>query len=321
MKTALKWIFSILGIFLIVLTVWGLNVPDENPAVPNASAGQYLDIEGMKIRYRQTGAGRDILVIHGLPGSIEDFDPLVKALGGRYRVTAYDRPGQGYSSAVGALHSVDQNAQVAQRIIEQLNLQNVIVVGHSYGGITALKMAIENMPNVSAYIALAPAANPGESADLLYQIVAGVPVLGKGILALSAAAGNSISKHKLEVGLHDAFSPNTEWLTDEFLEFRKTLWLQPSVSLAISREVPAMYVDLATMQSQYQGIKSPVLIMHGEKDIGSSVAANESVQQAIPGAKRMMLANTGHYIQIARAAEVANVIDEMAGTENRTAGQ
>lgn len=315
MKGFLKGTFkgiTLVGVaFFLLIFIAGLMAPDENPAVPNADAGVYLTINDMQIRYRRLGQGRDVLLIHGLPGSIEDFEPLMKSLASRYRVTAYDRPGQGYSSAVGAKYSVEHNAQVARQVIQQLGLSDVIVVGHSYGGSTALQMAIEKMPGVIGYVALAPGADPDGEIDPFYCAVT-TPVIGKGILAVSSWTGNLIAKAKVKAGLESAFHPNLEWCTDDFVKLRQKLWSQPAVAASIASEVPAMFNDLRSMQSHYGEIVAPVILVQGDGDRSATVAESEYLLQAIPTAKRVMLENTGHYSMIVRTAAVIKVIDELA---------
>src|SRR5512132_3060977 len=87
----------LLACFVVGLAVVGRLSKDRIEIPPNHS-GQYINIQGEKIRCYTTGTGPDILLIHGLPGLIEDWNPIFEAAAGRYRVTAYDRPGHGYSA-------------------------------------------------------------------------------------------------------------------------------------------------------------------------------------------------------------------------------
>lgn len=311
MKGTFKGIGLVVVAFFSLIIIAGLMAPDENPAVPNVDAGVYLTVDDMQIRYRRLGQGRDVLLIHGLPGSIEDFEPLMQSLASRYRVTAYDRPGQGYSSAVGAKYSVEHNAQVARQVIQQLELRDVIVVGHSYGGSTALQMAIEQTPGVSGYVALAAGADPEGDIDPFFYVVT-TPIIGKGILAVSSWTGNLIGKAKVKAGLENAFHPNLEWCTDDFVKLRQKLWSQPAVAASIASEVPAMFADLRSMQAHYGEIVAPVILVQGDGDRSATVAESEYLLQAIPNAKRVMLENTGHYSVIVRTAAVIKVIDELA---------
>lgn len=300
------------GLFAL-LVVASLNFPDENPAVPRHDAGQYLTIDNLQIRYRQEGQGQDLLLIHGLPGAIEDFDPLFAALKGRYRITAYDRPGQGFSSATGAQYSVAHNAYIANQLIQKLQLRNVIVIGHSYGGTTALQMAMDKSPGIRGYVTIAAPGIPDAIKDPLYNIVA-LPVLGKGVIEASGWAGNALAKHEIASGLRDAFYPNDEYNTENFNNYHEQLWLQPTVTRAIALEILQMNIDLKAMQARYHDINAPVTVIQGEQDKLVNVTHSDYLVSAIPGAQRILLPNTGHYVQFARTNEVVQAIDQQART-------
>ncbi|MBI3012075.1 MAG: alpha/beta hydrolase, partial [Elusimicrobia bacterium] len=88
--------------------------------------------------------------MHGCPGSTEDWDPIRSQLSQKYHVTAFDRPGHGFSSVAANSCNLDFNAGVTLEVIETLGLKDVLVVGHSYGAATALRIAIQNPSHIHA---------------------------------------------------------------------------------------------------------------------------------------------------------------------------
>src|SRR5204862_1605142 len=139
---------------------------------------------GAAIRYRPWGGGpgsgpgggtrpgADVLLIHGSPGSLEDWAPLVEPLAASHRVTAYDRTGHGYSGDAGNQSTYEYHADVALGLIDALGLKDVIVVGHSYGGGTALAMAIRNPASVKAFVIVDAAAYRMRDPEPLYRLLA-----------------------------------------------------------------------------------------------------------------------------------------------------
>src|SRR5262245_33646619 len=105
-----------LGCLAIALGVAGL-LYTPNTTIPPGFAGKSIDVGGLTLRVLQEGAGRDILMIHGSPGILEDFDAQARALSTSFRVTRYDRPGQGFSGDDGD-YSVEHNAHTALALIE-----------------------------------------------------------------------------------------------------------------------------------------------------------------------------------------------------------
>jgi pimeloyl-ACP methyl ester carboxylesterase len=54
------------------------------------------------------------------------------ALAGSFQLTAFDRPGYGFSGETGK-YSLEENADMALKLIDALKLENVVVVGHTAG--------------------------------------------------------------------------------------------------------------------------------------------------------------------------------------------
>ena len=104
-----------------------------------------------------TGPG--ILFIHGAPGSLRSFLKLWEhpELNSRFRLISVDRPGYGETLPKQALASVDLQAQSLAPLLRRFNPGlPVIVVGHSFGGPIALKLAIDHPDEVSGALLLAP---------------------------------------------------------------------------------------------------------------------------------------------------------------------
>ena len=60
--------------------------------------GEFVSVTGGRVHYVQAGQGPDVILLHGAGGNLRDFTfALMDQLTGRYRVTAFDRPGMGYT--------------------------------------------------------------------------------------------------------------------------------------------------------------------------------------------------------------------------------
>ena len=94
-------------------------------------------------------------MIHGLPGSYKDFDPVLPELRGRH-VISIDRPGFGWSKG-GPLRYQDQ-IDVIHDLVTQLKLAPAILVGHSFGGTVALGVARRYPQDVAKMVLVAPGA-------------------------------------------------------------------------------------------------------------------------------------------------------------------
>lgn len=115
--------------------------------------GEFVTVQGgAKVHYIQAGSGPDVVLIHGAGGNLRDFKfDLFDKLTDHYRVTAFDRPGLGYTDRYPGLDTSElatngesplQQATMLREAAMQLGVRNPIVVGHSMGGIVAYEWAL-----------------------------------------------------------------------------------------------------------------------------------------------------------------------------------
>src|SRR5262249_48883942 len=141
-------------VLAVVLTAVNLTVA-KLPPMP-AADGKYISLRGKEIHYfEQPGQGIPVVMIHGLPGTHKEFDPVIPYLQGLH-VISIDRPGFGWSKG-GPLSYQDQ-IDVVHEMLTQLRLSPVILVGHSFGGTLALGVARRYPQDVAKMILVAPGA-------------------------------------------------------------------------------------------------------------------------------------------------------------------
>jgi pimeloyl-ACP methyl ester carboxylesterase len=103
-------------------------------------------IVGRPIHYTETGhvSAKPLVFIHGSPGSSSQFIPYHtdSTLLAHFRIISIDRPGFGYSGFGEAQRSLDSQALQINRLLEHIKATSAILVGHSYGGPTIVRMAM-----------------------------------------------------------------------------------------------------------------------------------------------------------------------------------
>jgi non-heme chloroperoxidase len=91
--------------------------------------------DGTKIYYKDWGTGDPVVFSHGWPLNADAWDPQMLFLGERgYRVIAHDRRGHGRSSQPWNGNDMDTYADDLASLIEELDLEDATLVGHSTGG-------------------------------------------------------------------------------------------------------------------------------------------------------------------------------------------
>ncbi|MBC7523140.1 MAG: alpha/beta hydrolase [Flavobacterium sp.] len=128
----------------------------------------YLDstivVGKFKIHYIQTGNKNlpTLFFVHGSPGSWDAFKDYLKdtLLLKKYRMIAIDRPGFGYSDFGDSKNLFEQGAILEQFVDKIKNGKNLYLVGHSYGGPTIVKMAVDKPNDFKEIVILAGAIDP-----------------------------------------------------------------------------------------------------------------------------------------------------------------
>jgi non-heme chloroperoxidase len=91
--------------------------------------------DGTQIFYKDWGSGQPVVFSHGWPLSADDWDgQMLFFLHQGYRVVAHDRRGHGRSTQTSGGHDMDHYADDLAAVVEKLNLNKAIHVGHSTGG-------------------------------------------------------------------------------------------------------------------------------------------------------------------------------------------
>lgn len=155
--------FGIRKLLLGLLAVLALSVVVLNwtygrlPGEPRPT-GSFVQVGKLRLHYfERAGGGTPIVLIHGLPGTAQDFEDVTPLLSGQ-RTIAIDRPGFGYSS--GGYVQFDRQLEAIHEMLARLHVSRPVIVGHSYGGTIALGYA-ERYPSDVRGLVLVDAAAAG----------------------------------------------------------------------------------------------------------------------------------------------------------------
>jgi pimeloyl-ACP methyl ester carboxylesterase len=113
-----------------------------------------LSANGLNFHYQQAGAGPDVILIHGVTGDLSIWF-LCEAMGvlsRSFRVTAHDLRGHGYSEVPRDRYtSADQAADLIA-IMDALDIERAMLVGHSFGGVIATHAAVLYRDRIDALV-------------------------------------------------------------------------------------------------------------------------------------------------------------------------
>src|SRR5262249_5608382 len=160
--------------------VWGPGIPIK-----------YVDIGGVKIRYINTGAGPNLVLLHTLRTQLDLFEKVVPELARYFTVYALDYPGHGYSDIPKAQYDANFFVYSVERYLDALDLRDVTLCGVSIGGAVSLILAGRRNPRVARVVAINPydyAKGRGMTRSsllgLLITVTSEIPMIGETVMRL-----------------------------------------------------------------------------------------------------------------------------------------
>jgi pimeloyl-ACP methyl ester carboxylesterase len=121
----------------------------------NPPLGRFITVDGVRLHYVERGTGTPLVLLHGNGTMIEDFQSsgLIDLAAKKYRVIAIDRPGFGYSERPRrTVWTPEAQADLIAAALKEIGVPRAIVLGHSWGTLVAVSLALKYPQEVQALI-------------------------------------------------------------------------------------------------------------------------------------------------------------------------
>jgi 3-oxoadipate enol-lactonase len=215
---------------------------------------------------------------HSLATDLSMWDPQMKALTARYRVLRYDTRGHGGTEAPAAAYTLDQLADDARALLQALGIPKTHCIGLSMGGMIGQTLALKS-PELFLSLSLCDTSSriPAEAKPLWQDRIKTAQTQGMEPLVEGTIA---------------------RWFTAPFREQHKDV-VDP-VRAMIRRTPPQGYagcchaISALDLTDRLPAIKLPTLIVVGEEDQGTPVAASQAIQAKIAGSQLEILKSAAH---------------------------
>ena len=261
-----------------------------------------------RLRYVTGGTGSPLVLLHTVRTQAEHFRHLIPLVQERYTVYALDLPGMGYSQIVsGASYQEPAMRAAVKKLITQLDLRDVTLLGESMGAVLALTTAADLAERVQRVVAINPydyAGGIARSSLLARLIVTGVLAPGVGPM-LARLEPKPIMRAVLSGGVVDTTALRADYL-DELLKVGRRPGY-PTVARAVYANLPS----LVAARSRYPEVSAPVHLIYGEKD-WSRPSDRQANRQLLPTAEFIQVPNAGHFIALERPDVPANLLNSAA---------
>jgi pimeloyl-ACP methyl ester carboxylesterase len=257
-----------------------------------AARAETVEVDGGQIHYETCGkGGRAIVLIHDGVINSASFDDMWPTLCRDFRVVRYDRRGYGRSPAAKAPYSPQEDLAAVMRAA---GLDHASLVGFSFGGGLAVSYAIDHPDQVDRLVLSGAALNGFKVSKNFTSRITHV-MLPMIIGNMDAVIANASKETWIMAPGNDAARVKITALIKASPQDPRHQTKDP---------IKGWPSDLPRMPE----LKVPTLIMTGDHDIADNQAQAGAAQVLIPGARRIVVEDAGHLMQLEHPKEVAELI-------------
>ncbi len=263
--------------------------------------GGRVKTNGAELAYVVKGSGDPILLISG--GVFADaFYPLLKVmpLTKRYRLISYHRRGYGNSTQVDT-SGVKQEVADALALMRHLDIERAHVVGHSYGGVIALQLALDAPEKVGTLSLMEPP---------LVNIIPQDPKFVAGVTQLVAMYQAGKKAEAVDSFLRYAAGAGEEYKATIDTALPKGAWdlAVRDADILFRGDFPAVMSFRFTDQDAERIKQLPVLLVRGTDSGPTNIEIQRTLQEWLPHAKAVVLPNVTHLLQMKDPNLVADAL-------------
>jgi pimeloyl-ACP methyl ester carboxylesterase len=268
---------------------------EEKPEI-----GKTVDANGIGTNYLEAGQGHAVILIHGSgPGvtSYANWRLVIPALAANFRVLAPDMVGFGYSERpAGIEYGIQTWADQVVGLMDTLQLGTAHIVGNSFGGAIALRLAVQHPDRVGKLVLMGSMGVP-------FPITEG----------LERVWGYQPSFENMRKVL-DVFAYNRELVNDELAEVRYRGSIQPGFQESFAAMFPAprqRWVEaMCSPEDDIAKLPHRALIVHGREDQVIPLQTSFRLLELIDQADLRVFSHCGHWSMIERTSDFNRNVTE-----------
>jgi 2-hydroxy-6-oxonona-2,4-dienedioate hydrolase/4,5:9,10-diseco-3-hydroxy-5,9,17-trioxoandrosta-1(10),2-diene-4-oate hydrolase len=263
---------------------------------------QTVNVAGKPMFVAEAGDGLPVVMLHGGgPGAsgVSNYSRNIDSLAEHFRVIVPDMPGYGRSAK-----GVDQSdpfgylADMIRGLLDELGVGTACLVGNSYGGAAALRLALGTPQRVGKLVLMGPGG---------IGITRGVPTAGlKSLLAYYG--GDGPSRDKLKTFIRNYLVYEGACVPDSLIDTRYAASVDPEVVADPPLRRPSGPTALRTLwrmdltrDKRLKHLQTPTLVLWGRDDKVNRPSGGPMLANLMPNAELVMTSRTGHWMQWERA--------------------
>ena len=259
-----------------------------------------VTIGRLGIQVSSRGSGKPLLLVNGLGANLTMWEPLQKHLGGR-RVVSFDLPGVGLSTTPLVPISIRGLAAIAVRLLDELELPIVDVLGYSLGGIVAQELALTVPKRVRRLVLAATICGFGAvPGSLAARLVLSSSLRNRSRLVFEKTYALTVG------GRH---RPSKAELASAFA--RRSQHAPSTIGYAWQMLAAATWTTLGRLGK----IPSPTLVVTGDDDPLVPLANAVMLAHYIPGGRLHVSTGDGHLLLLEPESTAPQVVADFLAAE------
>jgi pimeloyl-ACP methyl ester carboxylesterase len=277
----------------------------------NPPQGRFVTVDGVRLHYIERGSGPTLVLLHGNGVLANDFEHsgLLDQAAQHYRVIAFDRPGFGYSERPrGTVWTPQAQARLLHHALQEIGVDAAIVVGHSWGTLVALSLALDVPDFVRGLVLLSGYYYPSLRLDVPLLAGPAIPLVGDVMrYTVSPLVGRLLWRPFTK----KVFAPLP--VDTRFRALSPWMALRPGQLRAAAAETALMAPAALALSKRYPELKVPATIITGTQDrIVDPGHNSERLNERIPASELQLQPGVGHMTHYAHPEQVLAAVDAIA---------
>jgi len=284
----------------------GLTLPDDlaHHHLPTSDGGSLHVVE--------RGAGRPLVLVHGVMLGVEIWAPQLRRLSGHHRVLAVGQRGHGSSVAGRDGYSMERLADDLLEVLAGLEVFDAVLVGHSMGGMVTLVAAVDRAPelrrHVGSLVLVGTSAGPlvpGPAAALVGAGFAGAA--GRGLARSERRGLPILPGQDLGTWMARASFGSHPGAAEVALTRAVLDRMSPSAMAALLG--PLLTYDV---HRRIHDVDLPTRVVVGSRDVLTPPQMARAITREIPGSELEVLPGCGHMVMLERPGELCDLLEGVA---------
>jgi pimeloyl-ACP methyl ester carboxylesterase len=250
-------------------------------------------VDGVRLAYRDRGAGEPVVLLHGTPSYSYEWRhvvPHVEAAG--HRVITYDLLGYGRSERpVDRDTSVAAQTELLGHLLDALGVDRAAVVAHDIGGAVGQRFAVAHPERVSRLMLIDTVSYDSWPSDTWRKII---EERLEDHLRLPQEDVDALLTRQLEMTVADGAETMTGEVLEAYLAPHRSAPGRVSFFEHQVRHYDSRYTE--EVAGRLASLTMPVRILWGELDRWQPVAYARRLAEDIPGARLTVLPGAGHFV-------------------------